>query len=818
MKKLSSTKEEIKVVEKELAELDHRRKIVLDKLEKLRNKQFFLLKDSGRVSEPIFSRGVSHDSAEADKIDLFRDLFKGREDVFPRRFESIKSGKSGYQPECKHQWIRGLCRKPRVKCADCDSRDFTPVTDEVIRNHLVGRDLTKPRSTKDFTIGVYPLLPDETCWFVAVDFDKKEWEKDVKVYVAACREQNVPIAVERSRSGRGAHTWLFFSEPIPARLARQLSALMLTVAMRQRPELGFDSYDRFFPSQDTIPKGGFGNLIALPLQQKLREEGNTVFIDDEFIPHPDQWAFLSSLRRMTRNEVEQIIEKADPAEGILGVRAVITDEESEEPWFDPPSGVHRKPDIKGGLPDEIEIVLGNQIYIPKTSLPPQLINRLIRVAAFQNPEFYKAQAMRFPTYNKPRIISCCEDFSKHLGIPIGCLEDVQQLFDSVGIRQSISDERHKGFSLNIQFRGKLRPEQQKAADVLLQFETGVLSAATAFGKTVIGAYLIAKRGANTLIIVHRKQLLEQWRVRLAEFLSLNVNQIGQVGGGKRNPTGVVDVCMIQSLSKKGIVDDIVGDYGHLIVDECHHISAPSFEIVARQCKAKFVTGLSATVVRKDGHHPIIYMNCGPVRYRVSDKKQASSRSFEHRVIVRKTQFKMPVEIDSKSYGAMQEVYRALSDDDRRNKMIVNDVVSNVKANRFPVVLTERKDHLIKLETLLSEHVANVIVFKGGMGKRQKKAAMEKLASVSKIDSKVILATGRYLGEGFDEARLDTLFLTLPVSWKGTVVQYAGRLHRNHHLKKEVLIYDYVDLNEIMLARMYERRRRSYKSIGYKIEN
>lgn len=787
------------------------------KLEELRSKAQSGISYCIGVSENINPYGVNHESPEKEKIKLFKKLFRGRDDVFPRRFESARSGKSGYQPECKNQWVRGLCRKPKIKCADCEVRAFLPVEDGVIKNHLVGRDLAKPRSTKDFTIGVYPLLLDETCWFVAIDFDKKHWRQDVRAYVSACRKSKVPVAVERSRSGNGAHVWIFFSEPIQARLARQLAALMLTVAMDRRPELGFESYDRFFPSQDTMPKGGFGNLIALPLQQKPRESGDTVFVDDDFTAYPDQWTFLSSIDRMAKDKVVEIIEHANMADGVLGVRAVVTDEDSDKPWLDPPSGEQRQADIAGDLPDIIQAVLGNQIYIPKANLPPALINRLIRIAAFQNPEFYKAQAMRFPTYDKPRIISCCEDFSKYLGLPIGCLEEILQLFDSIGIRHTIKDERNEGFPIGINFKGKLTPEQQKAASALLQNETGVLSASTAFGKTVIGAYLITKREVNTIVLVHRKQLLEQWKARLAEFTDLDKKQIGQIGGGKRNPSGIVDVCMIQSLSKKSVVDDIVCEYGHLIVDECHHISARSFEIVARQCKAKYVTGLSATVVRKDGHHPIIYMNCGPVRYRVSDKKQALSRSFKHRVIVRKTKFILPVAIDSKSYGAMQGVYKALAGDDSRNELIVKDVSAAVKAGRFPVVLTERKDHLDKLKALLADNVSNIIVFKGGMGKRQKMAAMDKLESVTENDSNLILATGRYLGEGFDEARLDTLFLTLPVSWKGTVAQYAGRLHRNHYLKKEVIIYDYVDFNEAMLARMYERRVKSYKSIGYEVE-
>ena len=404
--------------------------------------------------------------------------------------------------------------------------------------------------------------------------------------------------------------------------------------------MGFDSYDRLFPSQDTLPEGGFGNLIALPFQRIPRAKGNSVFVDENEHPYPDQWAFLSSVERIGLEQIKAIVEGAINEGGILGVRYVSTDENEAEPWLLSPS--RRAPDKKilGPLPDNVDLVLGNQIYINKTVLPPALRNKLIRLAAFQNPEFYKAQAMRLPTYDKPRIIHCCEDFPNHIGLPRGCLEDIRNLLNSLGVAPSIIDERYSGNPLAAKFTGKLRPEQQMAAEAMAEHDTGVLAASTAFGKTVVAVYLIAVRAVNTLVLVHHKQLLEQWVARLSTFLDLPADAIGVIGGGRRKPTRIVDVAMIQSLSRKGVVDDIVANYGHLIVDECHHVSARSFEVVTRQCKAKYVTGLSATVIRKDGHHPIIFMNCGPVRYKVGDRKHAAKRSFSHEVIVRKTRFKM----------------------------------------------------------------------------------------------------------------------------------------------------------------------------------
>jgi superfamily II DNA or RNA helicase/very-short-patch-repair endonuclease len=633
-------------------------------------------------------------------------------------------------------------------------------------------------------------------------------------FAATCRQLDLPAAIERSRSGNGAHVWLFFEEAVPATLARRLGAHILTETMESRPEVGLDSYDRFFPNQDTLPRGGFGNLIALPLQKQARERGNSVFLDDELVPYPDQWAFLSAIPRISRSRVETIVRDAEHRGQIVGVRFPPTDEEEEEPWAAPPSR-HRRPPAIAGLPHSLEVVLGNQIYVAKEGLVPALRNRLLRLAAFQNPEFYKAQAMRLPTYDKPRIVGCAEDHPNHIGLPRGCFDDLLELLSDLKVTPVVRDERPPGVPLRATFRGELRPEQRIAADAMLAHETGVLSATTAFGKTVIAAWLIAQRRVNTLVLVHRRQLLDQWVERLSAFLDLPDGGIGQIGGGRNRANGLLDVALIQSLGRKGVVDDRVAGYGHLIVDECHHLSAFSFEQVARRAKARFVAGLSATVARKDGHHPIIFMQCGAIRHRVNAKVQAIARPFEHTVIVRPTGF-LSAGTESDQRMAFQSLYRQLIEDDTRNRRICDDVVEAVRDGRSPLVLTERNDHLDRLASQLSGKIRHLLVLRGGMGRKQRQAVADQLAAIPPADDRVLLSTGKYIGEGFDDARLDTLMLTLPVSWRGTIAQYAGRLHRLYDSKREVRVYDYADLDVPMLARMFDRRCRGYEAVGYTI--
>jgi superfamily II DNA or RNA helicase/very-short-patch-repair endonuclease len=659
------------------------------------------------------------------------------------------------------------------------------------------------------------LLLDEACFFLAVDFDKSGWQDDVSSFLSACRRRGIPAALERSRSGRGGHAWLFFDDALPAALARRLGAHLLTEAMEGRPDIGLDSYDRLFPNQDTLPQGGFGNLIALPLQKHARDQGNSVFLDEAFVPWPDQWAFLASARRIGRAQVEALVQDAERRGRILGVRLPSEDDDAE-PWTAPPSRRRYDPPLTGVLPSSLELVLGNQIYIPKEGLNPGLRNRLLRLAAFQNPEFYKAQAMRLSTYNKPRVIACAEDHAHHIALPRGCLDDVQQTLEALGIRPTIRDERTRGTAIEIAFRGQLRPEQKVAADSLTAHDIGVLAATTAFGKTVLAAWLIAQRGVNTLVLVHRRQLLDQWIERLSTFLGVPRKSIGRIGGGRSSPTGVVDVAIIQSLVKKGVVDNRVDGYGHLVVDECHHLSAQSFEQVARQAKARFVLGLSATVARKDGHHPIVFMQCGPVRHRVNAKAQATARPFEHYALVQPTSFQTARAPESDTRIEFQILYRELVEDDARNQRICNDVVKSLRNGRSPLVLTERNEHLDRLERGLTDSVRHLVALRAGLGKKQRQAVAERLASIPADEPRVILATGRYVGEGFDDSRLDTLFLALPVSWRGTIAQYAGRLHRLHDGKREVRVYDYADLNVPMLARMFDRRCRGYEAIGYTV--
>ena len=793
-----------------LAALERERAEVLAEINTLRsvwNEEAAAIKavPSANAGDPI-----DRNSTIEKKIALFRRLFRGRSDVFPIRWENDTTGRNGYAPACANEWQRGICEKPKVKCSACPNQAFRAVDEVSIDRHLRGTDT----NGAPFVMGVYPMLADNTCSFLAADFDEGEWRRDVFAFRETCQRHKIPVAVERSRSGNGAHAWICFEEPIPAASARRLGAFLITDTMERVPDIGFGSYDRFFPSQDTMPAGGFGNLIALPLQGLARSAGNSVFIDESCSPYLDQWAFLSAIEPIARSRVDHLVEEASASGKILGVRIPLVDED-EEPWLAPPSRRQPPPAISEPLPSAITIVQADQIYIPRHALPPPLIARLIRLAAFQNPEFYAAQAMRRSTHDKPRIISCAELTSRHIALPRGCFDAVRDLLVSVGIAVTIEDCRATGAPIPFAFTGALRSDQEAAITALLPHDTGVLAATTAFGKTILAIRMMAERGRNTLILVHRRQLMDQWIERLTAFSTMPRDAIGMIGGGRRKPKGQVDVALIQSLVRKGEVDDIVGSYGHLVVDECHHLSAVSFELVARRSKARYILGLSATVTRKDGHHPIIVMQCGPVRHRVDARTEAAKRPFGHVVRIRDTSFQLQATLGTPA-PSIQDVFKELVDDEVRNDLIFDDVLCALEAGRSPVVITERTAHLETIAKRLERFARHVVVLRGGQSEKQRRDTAARLAAIPQGEERVIVATGRYLGEGFDDSRLDTLFLTMPIAWKGTLAQYAGRLHRLNDAKREVIIYDYVDGRVPVLARMAAKRRIGYQSIGYKI--
>ncbi len=718
------------------------------------------------------------------------------------RWES-RSGKSGYSPSCSNERNRSLCRKPYVKCAECTHRVYAPLTDQVVYNHLAGK----------ITLGMYPLLLDETCLFLAVDFDKKSWKEDAAAFLRSSKALGVQAYLERSRSGNGGHVWVFFDVPVPAHVARRMGCAVLTHALETRHQIGFDSYDRFFPNQDTMPKGGFGNLIALPLQHQPRTKGNSVFVDETFAAYPDQWAFLSTVVKMPASTVAAIARYAADKGAVVGVRMCAVEEDQDDPWTLPPSRKKADVPVAGPLPKIIKVVSGNQLYIEKEGIPPALMTRIIRLAAFQNPEFYRAQAMRLTTFGKPRVIGCAEDFSGHIALPRGTRDELKSLLADHGIAMKIEDQRHGGSPLAAQFHGVLLPQQQECVDAVLKHDIGVVSAATAFGKTVVAANIIAQRAVNCLILVHRQQLLDQWRERLAAFLSLPIEKIGEMSGTRKKRNGILDVAVLQSVNRKGVVNDFVAEYGQVVVDECHHVSAFSFEQVMRQIKARYVLGLTATPTRRDGHHPIIIMQCGPIRFRVSAKEQAGIRPFVHVVMPRVTDFAVP---DDAGNVAIQDIYARLASDVRRNAMIAADVQHALDTGRSPIVLTDRTAHAEHFASCCARDGVCVLLFKGGMGRKQRCHLADEMKTIPDDKPRLIVATGRYIGEGFDDARLDTLFLATPISWRGTLQQYAGRLHRNHANKREVQVYDYVDARVPVLFKMYQRRLKGYAAIGYEV--
>jgi superfamily II DNA or RNA helicase len=592
-----------------------------------------------------------------------------------------------------------------------------------------------------------------------------------------------------------------------------MGCYLITETMARRHELGMGSYDRLFPSKDTMPRGGFGNLIALPLQLDARRQGNSVFLDEQMSPLPDdqQWAYLANVQRIDPREVERIAREATRDGSVLGLRLAESTEEELAPWTRSPSRRAQSVQVTGALPRQVGAVLAQRLFVEKADLPSSVIDQIKRLAAFQNPEFYKKQSMRLSTATTPRVIGCAEDLPRFVGLPRGCRSSLEKLLGELGITLDVADQRASGHELRVHFQGTLTPVQQRAASALLAHDLGVLVAPPGSGKTVIGTRLVAERGCSTLIVVHRRPLLDQWVAQLSMFLGIEPREIGQIGAGKRKGNGRLDVAMIQSLTRKGEVDDIVASYGQVIVDECHHLPASSFERVLAEAKARFVVGLTATPQRRDGHHPITEMQLGPVRFAIDPRSRTEPRPFAQRLLARDTGFKTSI---GERLPTIQQLYAALAADEQRNALILDDVIRSLEEGRSPIVLTERRDHLDFLASRLDKFARHVLVLRGGMSAKERDAMKERLAGIADGEERLVLATGRYIGEGFDDARLDTLFLALPVSWKGTLIQYTGRLHRLHPGKREVRIFDYVDGDVPMLRRMFEKRLRGYRAIGY----
>lgn len=716
---------------------------------------------------------VEVDAASSDetKVALLRMLFGARSDVFAVRWENASTGRSGWSPA-----LRGWSRSRGKK-------DYLPLTDEVLLAHVRGEQ----------TLGIYPLLADDTCMLLACDFDKGSWVFDALAYLDACHAQGVPAVLERSRSGDGGHVWAFFDSPVPATEARAMGTGLLRQAMTMRAELDLASYDRFFPSQDFMPRAGFGNLIALPLQGERAGRGTTVFLDPTTLdPWPDQWAFLSSVSRLTPDAISSLARSLRPV--AAGPQVTF----AELAKMDGPAP-----------PKVIQARLGAMLSIERAGLPPQVVAGLKHLGSISNPEFFEKQRMRFSTWNTPRFIRCYREDLEWIHLPRGLTERVGELVVELGSSLDLIDDRADPVPLDLGFTGMLRGPQQAAVADLVQHERGVLVAPPGSGKTVIACAVIAHHSAPTLVIVDRKELVDQWHSRLGEYLKLPPEEIGQIGGGVDKPSGQVDVAMIQSLASR---DDpsIFDPYGLVVVDECHHIPAVSFAACVEKARSRRWLGLTATPYRRDKLEEIIWLQCGPTRHEISLDSVDGTALLRRDLIVHTTE----TEVTEEKATQIHQVFAALVEDKRRTSQICRDVHRASQAGRTSLILTQRVSHIEAIVHELEQLGEQPLVLKGGMGKKARAEVANALSKREGDKGIALVATGPYIGEGFDWPNLDTLFLAFPVAFKGRVVQYVGRLLRTYEGKRHVELHDYVDVRIPVLERMHTKRVRAYRTLGF----
>ena len=747
--------------------------------------------------DSLESRNAALDTA-AGRVSLFRSLFRGRADLYALEWKD-RRGRTGYSPACDNKFRPGVCNIREVPCGRCGNQSFKPLDEQAVYAHLTGPDV----------IGLYPLLPDNTCWLLAADFDGKSWDRDVAAFRDACRAEGVPVAIERSRSGNGGHAWIFFSQPVAAIDARRMGSFLITRAISARHTVDFSSYDRLFPNQDSMPKGGFGNLIALPLQHGPRRSGNSMFVDDDLVPFSNQWEYLAGIERMPAAKVEQIAERAHQSGQVLGLGTGTSNRPDNMRRL---AGSSPGPRTSGAqLPSSINAVLDSKLRIPKAGLPSPVLSGLKRLAAFQNPEYYKRERMRLSVALTPRVIRCFGETRTHLELPRGCTAAATEFLKECGTKLQVTDRRESGSKIDAKFWGALTPDQAESQRAPANSETGILVAPPGSGKTVVAISLIASRKRNTLVLVNRGHLLDQWVNQLALFLDIEPEAIGRIGGGVRRKTGIIDVAMFQSVVRMGQVSDLIDGYGQVIVDECHHVSAFSYERVLSQVRSRFVAGFTATPRRRDGQDPITRMQMGPIVWESKADHMAAGLDVERKLIVRKTGF----EYDGPDpEPPIQTIYGALQSDERRNELITSDIAKALSEGRSPIVLTERHIHLDLLAERLRKLADHVVVLKGGASAGARRKTLASLAGIRDDESRVLLAIGRYIGEGFDDSRLDTLFLTMPISWHGVVVQYTGRLNRPYPGKTELRVYDYADIEVPMLAGMFRRRLPGFRTVGF----